>query len=92
MFAEMSLPDWLWVVLIILHIPISFFIGKLFWKSWNDFFYSLRFWFTPEVISIFRGEWEEDWFETFKLLLWGLFCFAFFYGEVKILWTLFFEA
>jgi hypothetical protein len=90
LFGEISFPHWLWVFLIVLQVPVSFWIGTLFWKSWGDFFVSVRYWFTPDIISIFRGEFQVDLFETAKLLLWAFCCFLAFYGEVKMVWKLFF--
>lgn len=74
----------------IVHIPISIALGKLFWNDLEDFLTSVRYWFTPDIISLFRGEWDRDWFEQMKIMLWGIVCFGFYYGEVTIVWRVFF--
>jgi len=43
---------------------------KLFFRDLSAFGDALRFWFTPDVISMFRGEWGEDFFAELKLGLW----------------------
>lgn len=36
----------------------------------EEFMSCVKFWFTPDIVSLFRGEyWENDWAE-FKLFIW----------------------
>jgi hypothetical protein len=30
----------------------------------------VRFWFTPDILSLFRGEWDRDWWAEMKLGFW----------------------
>ena len=36
----------------------------------NGFWGCVRFWLTPDVFSLFHGEWTEDWWAELKLGLW----------------------
>ena len=41
-----------------------------FFDDQEDFTESIRFWFTPDIISIFRGEfWRDEW-SSLKLIVW----------------------
>ena len=41
-----------------------------FFDDRDDLMESIRFWFTPDIISIFRGEfWQDEW-SSFKLIIW----------------------
>ena len=50
------------VVLVLLFKPI---FGGL-----DEFLQCVKFWFTPDIISLFRGEYTEDWLSEMKLGLW----------------------
>jgi len=43
---------------------------KLFFSDLSEFGEAIRFWFTPEIVSMFRGEWGQDWWAEVKLGLW----------------------
>lgn len=43
---------------------------RLFFQCREDFFDAIRHWFTPDIISMFRGEWAEDQWNELKLLFW----------------------
>ena len=43
---------------------------RLFFKDLPDFIECLRFYFQPNIISVFRGEWEQDWWASLKLGVW----------------------
>jgi hypothetical protein len=52
------------------------------------FWECVRFWLTPDILSLFRGEWGEDWWAEMKLGVW-LFCggaigFAVYCGVSKL--------
>ena len=42
---------------------------KPFFDDVSEFLECIRFWFTPEIISIFRGEWNEDLWAELKLFV-----------------------
>jgi hypothetical protein len=48
------------IVLIVLNIPLYKLIFKLFFKDSEDFSESLKYSFTPDIISLFRGEYWKD--------------------------------
>ena len=55
----------------------------------GGFLECVRFWLTPDVFSLFRGEWAEDWWAEMKLGIW-IFCgvvmgFGVFVGISKLL-------
>ena len=43
---------------------------KPFFEDAEHFWRCIRFWFTPDLFSLFRGEWREDWWAEMKLGLW----------------------
>ena len=43
---------------------------RLMFKTNDDFFEAIRHWFTPDIISAFRGEWTEDNWNELKLAFW----------------------
>lgn len=53
-----------------LGLSVAFFFFKPFFDDWSGFWVCVKFWFTPNLISMFRGQWEEDWWATTKLFVW----------------------
>ena len=43
---------------------------KPFFGDLGGFLECLRFWLTPDIFSLFRGEWAEDWWAEMKLGMW----------------------
>lgn len=70
-----------WINLGVLNIPVYLLFGRFFFGGWSEFFECLRFWLTPDWISLMRGEWLEDWWGTAKLLVFILICISIVYGE-----------
>lgn len=64
---------WL-IVLAVGNIPIYLLIGTIFFNGWADFFECIRFWLTPNIISMFRGEYGEDIMSEWKLGFFVLTC------------------
>jgi outer membrane protein assembly factor BamB len=72
-----------WTVLTIANIPVYLGLGSIFFGDWSGFFECLRFWFTPDWVSLCNGEYFEDrWAET-KLFLFAAICLLAIYGEYK---------
>jgi hypothetical protein len=46
------------------------FLFKPFFGCSGGFLECLRYYFTPDVISLFRGQWGEDWWAETKLFVW----------------------
>ncbi|MFC3193157.1 hypothetical protein ACFODZ_02770 [Marinicella sediminis] len=65
----------LMATLVVLRYSFGFFFQNL-----DDFTECVRFWFTPEIISIFRGEWERDWWAELRIFFWLLLGIASGYG------------
>ena len=65
-----------WVILVIANIPIYFGFAWLLFRSWENFFDAIRFWFTPDAWSFIQGEFLADWYAEAKLGLWVAACGA----------------
>ena len=55
---------------IIAGVLVLVLLFKPFFGDVGGFWECIRFWLTPDVVSMFRGEWEEDWWSEMKLGLW----------------------
>ena len=52
---------------------VAWFSFRMFFDDPADFFDCLRLYLTPEIISIFRGEWgDRNWADLKLLLYFGL--------------------
>jgi len=71
------------------NIPIYFFVGCVFFKDWSEFWESIRFWFTPDIISSFRREYFDDFWGEMKLFGWGACSGACVVSEIHIFEKLF---
>ena len=61
---------WGWMILILGNTPLYLGIGWVIFSTWEEFFECVKFWFTPDIFSLFRGEWMADQAAEFKLLAW----------------------
>ncbi len=66
-----------WVVILALlaNLPIFWLLAFALFEK-GEFVESIRYVFTPNLISLFRGEWVEDQWATLKFHLWALLCAA----------------
>ena len=62
------------------------------WLTWRPIFgdeegfrRSLRFSFTPDIVSLFRGEWLEDQWHGIKMSLWLICAFV---SGAGVVWAL----
>lgn len=56
----------------------------IFFNDRKDLFESIRFWFIPDVFSVFRGEyWLDSWAE-WKLFIWLACAVAVGYGVYRL--------
>ena len=66
---------WYWLILVSINAPLFVWLGRWFFDGWAGFAECIRYWFTPDIWSMFRGEWSEDFFAELKLgaffFLWG---------------------
>ena len=63
-----------WIILVAANIPLYWLVGWLLFKDWENFWDCVKFWLTPDIISLFRGEWIEDQWAQVKLSLWLVLC------------------
>lgn len=61
------------LVLLIINIPVYKCISKLFFEDYDDFLQSIRYSFTPDLFSLFKGEYWKDRVSEMKL---GFFIFS----------------
>lgn len=60
------------VVGVVTGISVLVLLFKFFFGDVNGFWECIRFWFTPDILSLFRGEWHEDQWSELKLGCWIL--------------------
>ncbi len=89
MFEIEGVSTTVWIILGLVNIPLYYVILRFLWNDWTEFFQALFFWFTPDVISMFRGRWSEDVWQSCKLIFWLAVCFSCVYGEAKIVGSIF---
>jgi len=74
---------------IISGVTALFLSFKIFFDDFDEFVNCLRFWFQPDIISIFRGESFDDFWREIKLLVWAALGaasgYAVYTGLVKLL-------
>lgn len=46
----------------------------IFFENFDDFMECVGYWFTPDIISAFRGEWTEDQWAELKFFVYGALC------------------
>ncbi|MDP6470357.1 MAG: hypothetical protein QGI81_05085 [Pseudomonadales bacterium] len=73
------------IVLGVVNIPVYVLIGKGIFGSWGDFWDAVAFWFTPDLISAFRGEYMDDWWGELKLSFFLIACGVCVYGEYLLI-------
>ncbi len=74
-----------WIILGIVNIPLYFAIAWTIFGTREDFIEAIRFLVTPDMLSLFRGEYMEDRWETIKLLFWAVSCAACVFGEAWLI-------
>lgn len=83
--------DWYWIILIAGCLPLYFAAGWAYFGDWDGFLESVRYFFTPDIISILRGEWEDDQWAQLKLVFYVLTCAALVVGVHYLLKALVFS-
>ncbi|SCW80374.1 hypothetical protein SAMN04487970_105138 [Paenibacillus tianmuensis] len=64
------------IALVIINFPVYRFVYKLIFSDPEDFDESIKYSFTPNLISFFRGKYWQDQWGTFKLRMYILLCLA----------------
>lgn len=78
-----------WIILVAVNAPVYFLLGWVIFGALDDFWEAVRFWLTPDIISLFRGEWGEDCWGEMKLGLWIISCVGCVLGEAQLIWRVF---
>lgn len=55
------------LVLIVANYPIYKFFFNMMFDSGDEFWECIRYYFTPDIISLFRREYIKDWTSELKL-------------------------
>lgn len=69
------------IVLAVVNIPLYVLLGRIFFKSVEDFRQAVRFRPTPGFLFLFRGEYWKEWRAELKLAFFVIACAATVYGE-----------
>lgn len=60
----------LWIVAAPVGVGFAIWSGRILFGDWGGFLEALRYWFQPQWLSLFRGEFWEDTKSEFKLFFW----------------------
>ncbi len=69
------------IILAVVNIPLYVAVGRMFFRTWEEFRNVARFRPTPGFTLLFRGEYWKDWRAELKLALFLMACAAMVYGE-----------
>lgn len=58
------------ILSIIVSIAVGYMLYKLLFDDVDEFLHCVKFWLTPDIISLFRGQYYEDMWAEIKLILW----------------------
>ncbi len=79
------------IVLIVANIPVYLIMGKGFFGDLEGFMESLRYVLTPNIISMFRGELMDDWWQSMKMNVFIVACGLAVFAEYWVIAKLFFN-
>ncbi len=74
-----------WIILIAANIPLYWFVGWIVFRDWGEFWECIKYSLTPDIVSLFRGEWAEDRWAQMKLAFSVFVCAAAVYSEGQVL-------
>jgi hypothetical protein len=57
------------VASILIGLLMAWLLFRFFFDDFGDFMECIRFWLTPDIVSLFRGEWMENEWATMKVFL-----------------------
>ena len=73
----------------IVGVAVAVLLFKPIFGDKEEFFRCIKFWLTPDFVSMFRGQYSQDWIGEMKLGLWlgvsGLCGFGTYAGLFQIL-------
>ena len=77
-------------ILAVVNIPIHIFLAKLMFGGWEGFKEAICFLFTPDIFSIFSGEYIGDRWAEAKLGLFFVLCVLQWFGGLSLVTKLFY--
>jgi len=80
----MSNGTW-YMTLGVLNIPLYFFVGKIIFTDWENFWSAVGYWFKPDMWSFMRGEGLKDFVAEMKLSFFFIICVGTVYGEFYLI-------
>jgi hypothetical protein len=81
---------WHVLVLVAANIPVYIGLGRVIFGSWEEFGEAIKFWLTPDIVSILQGKFVEDVWSELKLLYFVVLCAIVVFVEYTIIERLFF--
>lgn len=88
LFDHVDKPVMLFWALIVA-IPLYVFSAKIWFDDYDGFIDALTYWFQPQWLSMLKGEWHEDNWQSLKFMFFLLTCFCCLIGVYKMLKWLF---
>ena len=73
------------IVLGVVNIPLYLLLGQAMFDSWAGFGECLKYWLQPDSWSFIKGEWSEDQWSEFKLMIFVVLCFGMVIGEFSLI-------
>lgn len=68
----------------VLNIPLLFLIGKWLFGDWYEFWDAIKFWLTPDIVSLLTGEYWSDNKAELKLAVFVLLIIGILLGELML--------
>lgn len=59
---------WHWLLFVVGNVPVVFAIGWSIFDDWDHLWRSIKFVLMPDIISAFRGELIDDWWNELKFV------------------------
>ena len=66
------------------NLPLYLLLGQSMFQDWDDFWDCVKYYFTSDIVSAFRGEWWEDRDAERRLLIFLLYCACLVAGEYAL--------
>ena len=73
-----------WIVLILLNLPLFGLLSGIFFRQ-EGLAGVLKYWFMPDLVSLFRGEYIDDQWAEAKLLIYAIVCGLAIFSELSFL-------
>lgn len=69
----MSITGW---ILLTVDIGIAILLGKLIFKTFKRFLTGIKYILMPNIVSIIRNDWDNDFNYTHRMIFWAAILFA----------------